>query len=190
MYKTRQNSTEQACARWCALAAWLVGAVAIITFSVGVFAAEPDFKRLDAEVERVLNEVVALGADMAVLEESRELSSQNQLLVLVSVGHSDFFRLEAIQLNIDNRTVSYHQYEEAELDALMKGGSQRLFWDDVPPGRHELSVSLFGRVPNDPDFQREATQMIITGTGRRVVDLRVATGTNQAFPELSIRELK
>ena len=181
---------ERARARWRALATWSVGTMAIITCSAGVFAAEPDFKRLDAEIEHVLNEIVVLGADMAVLEESRELSSQNQLLVLVSVDHSDFFRLEAIQLNIDSRTVSYYQYEEAELNALMKGGSQRLFWDDIPPGRHEVSVSLFGRVPNDPDFQREATQMIITGTGRRVVDLRVATGTNQAFPELSIRELK
>jgi hypothetical protein len=181
---------EQAHARWYALTAWMVGVITIITCSLGVFAAEPDFKRLDAEVEKILNEVVVLGADMAVLEESRELSSQNQLLVLVSLDHSDFFRLEAIQLNIDSRTVSYHQYEDAELDALMKGGSQRLFWDDVPPGRHELSVSLFGRVPNDPDFQREATQVIITGTGRRVVDLHVATGTNQAFPELSIRESK
>ncbi len=181
---------ERARARWRALATWSVGAMAVIMCSAGVFAAEPDFKRLDAEIEHVLNEIVVLGADMAVLEESRELSSQNQLLVLVSLDHSDFFRLEAIQLNIDSRTVSYYQYEEAELNALMKGGSQRLFWDDIPPGRHEVSVSLFGRVPNDPDFQREATQMIITGTGRRVVDLRVATGTNQAFPELSIRELK
>ena len=181
---------EQALVRWCALATWLIGAIAITTFSVGIFAAEPDFKRLDAAVELVLNDVVALGADMAVLEESREMSSQNQLLVLVSVDRSNFFRLEAIQLNIDNRAVSYHQYEEKELEALMKGGSQRLFWDDVPPGRHELSVSLFGRVPNDPDFQREAAQMIITGTGRRVVELNITTGTNQAFPNLSIREWK
>ena len=179
---------EQANARWRALATRLIGAIAITAFSVGVFAAEPDFKRLDAKVEQVLNDVVALGAEMAVLEESRELSSQNQLLVLVSMDHSNFFKLEAIQLNIDNRTVSYHQYEETELDALMKGGSQRLFWDDVPPGRHELSVSLFGRVPNDPDFQREATQVIVTGSGRRVVELDVATGTNQAFPDLTIRE--
>ena len=181
---------EKACGKWHALAGWLAGAVAIFTFSAGVFAAEADFKRLDAEVEKVLNGVVILGADMAILQESRELSPKNQLLVLVSVDKSKFFRLEAIQLNIDNRTVSYHQYEEKEVLALMNGGSQRLFWDDVPSGSHELSVSLFGRIPNDPDFAREATQKIVIGSRRTVVELRVVTGRNQIFPNLSIREWK
>ena len=181
---------KQACVRWRTLAIQSVGTIAIIITSVGVFASEPDFQRLDTEVEQILNDVAALGAEMAILEESRELSSQNQLLVLVSMDHSAFFRLEAIQLNIDDRTVSYHQYEGAEQDALMKGGSQRLFWDDIPPGRHQLSVSLFGRVPNDPDFQREVTQMIVTGVGRRVVELRVATGANQAFPDFFVKEWK
>jgi hypothetical protein len=181
---------EQACFRQHALAGWLMGAVAIITFSAGIFAAESDFKRLDAEVEKTLNEVVTLGADMAILEESRELSSQHQLLVLVSVDQSKFFRLDAIQLNIDNRTVSYHQYEEEELVALMNGGSQRLFWDDLPSGPHELTVSLFGSIPNDPDFMRTATHKIVIGARRSVVEMRVATGRNQVFPNLSIREWK
>lgn len=181
---------EKACVKGRLLATQSVGTIALIIFSVGVFASEPDFQRLDAEVEQILNDVVTLGADMAILEESREMSSQNQLLVLVSMDRSSFFKLEAIQLNIDNRAVSYHQYEAAELDALMKGGSQRLFWDDIPPGRHQLSVSLFGRVPNDPDFQRQSTQVLVTGTGRRVLELHVATGVNHAFPDLFIKERK
>ena len=154
---------EGACLRQHALANWLVSAVvAFLAFSAGVNAAETDFNRLDAEVEETLNEVVALGADMAILEESRELSPKNQLLVLVSVDKSLFFRLEAVQLNIDGRTVSYHQYEDKELLALMNGGSQRLFWDDVPPGSHEIIVTMFGRIPNDPDFVREVAQKIFT----------------------------
>jgi hypothetical protein len=181
---------EQACVRRHALVGWLGAVVAITLSPVGIYAAETDFKRLDAEVEKTLNEVVILGADMAILEESRELSPNNQLLVLVSVDKSRFFRLEAIQLNIDNRTVSYHQYEEEELVALMNGGSQRLFWDDIPSGSHELSVSLFGSIPNDPDFMREATHKIVIGARRSVVELRVATGRNQVFPNLSIREWK
>ena len=91
--------------QWHTLAVWSVCAIAILVCTVGESAAETDFQRLDVKIEQVLNEVVLLGADMAVLEELRELSSQNQLLVLVSLEHSDFFRLEAIQLDIDSRTV-------------------------------------------------------------------------------------
>lgn len=148
------------------------------------------FQQLDAEVEKILDGVVNLGADMAVLQEARELSPKTQLLVLVSVDPSSFFQMDAIQLHIDGKPVSFHQYSEGELSALSQGGSHRLFWDNVPAGRHQLTALLMGRVPKDPDFQREAVLKVISGVGRRVVELRVATGKNQAFPELSIKEWK
>jgi hypothetical protein len=173
-----------------ALVVWSASVMVGLFFSANSHAEDTSFQKLDAEVEEVLNEVVSLGAEMAMLEESRELSPSNQLLVLVSVDPSRFFKLEAIQLKIDDRTVSYHQYSEADLNAMVQGGSHRLFWDDVPTGRHQLSVALFGRVPGDPDFQREATQMVSTGNGRRVVEMRVSSGRSQAFPEVDIQEWK
>lgn len=178
------------------IAGWMapgLRAVIVMTgliFPVLSMAEGDSFQQLDAEVEEVLNEVVSLGAEMAILEESRELSPSNQLLVLVSLDHSRFFKLEAVQLKINERTASYHQYSEADLAAMMQGGSHRLFWDDVPSGRHQISLALFGHVPGDPDFQREATQMVTIGNGRRVVELRVSSGMSQAYPEVNIREWK
>ncbi|MDT8383867.1 MAG: hypothetical protein RRB22_05585 [Gammaproteobacteria bacterium] len=148
------------------------------------------FQQLDAQVEQILDEVVNLGGEMAVLEETRALSPNTQLLVLVSIEPSAFFQLEAIQLEIDGKTTSFHQYSEPELDALSQGGSHRLFWDNVPAGRHQLVASVMGQVPKDPDFQRQVTLMVDTGEGRRVLELRVATGKNQVFPELLIKEWK
>lgn len=177
-------------ARWLILGAWSVSIFIGLILPAAGSAEEAGFQELDAEVEQVLNEVVSLGADMAILEESRELSPGNQLLVLVSVDPSPFFKLEAVELKIDDRTVSYHQYSDEDIAAMFRGGSHRLFWDDVPTGRHQLSVALFGQVPGDPDFQRETTQMISTGTGRRVVELRVASGKSQAFPEINLQEWK
>lgn len=146
------------------------------------------FAQLDAATEQVLNEVTTLGAEMAVLEEARELSSKSQLLVLVTVDPSLFFQLDAIQLHIDERAASYHQYTDKELAALRQGGSHRLFWDNLPSGRHQLTVSMMGRVPKDPDFQRESKLVIISGVGRRVVELRVTSGKSQPFPEMSLQE--
>lgn len=148
------------------------------------------FQQLDAQVEQILDEVVNLGGEMAVLEETRALSPKTQLLVLVSIEPSAFFQLEAIQLEIDGKTASFHQYSESELDALSQGGSHRLFWDNVPPGRHQLMASVMGRVPKDPDFQRQATLMVDAGEGRHVLELRIATGKNQVFPEVLIKEWK
>lgn len=181
---------DKVVAGWLALGMWSASVMAGLVFPGTSIAEEASFQKLDAEVEEVLNEVVSLGAEMAILEESREMTPSHQLLVLVSIDPSPFFKLEAIQLKINDRTASYHQYSEADLEAMVQGGSHRLFWDEVPPGRHQLSLALFGRVPGDPDFQREATQMVSTGTGRRVVELRVSSGMSQAFPEITIQEWK
>lgn len=148
------------------------------------------FAQLDAATEQVLNGVTALGAEMVMLEEARELSPKTQLLLLVSVDPSPFFQLEAVQLQIDGQAVALHQYTEKELQALQQGGSHRLFWGNVPAGRHQLVVSMMGQVPRDPDFQRESSLVIVSGVGRRVVEMRVASGKSQPFPEMSLRELK
>jgi hypothetical protein len=148
------------------------------------------FAELDEAAEKILNEVTVLGGEMAALEEARVLSPKTQLLVLVTVDPSPFFQLDAVQLQIDEHPAAYHQYTEPELAALQQGGSHRLFWDNVPAGRHQLTVSMMGRVPKDPDFQRESTMMVISGVGRRVVELRVASGKSQPFPEISLKEWK
>jgi len=150
------------------------------------------FVQLDVAAERVLNKVVALGAQMAVLEEAQQSLSQTRLLVLVTVDPSPFFQLGAIQLHIDERMVSFHQYTETELAALQKGGSHRLFWDNVPVGQHKLTVSMMRRVPKDSDFHRKSTLVITSGEGSRVVELRIASDESEprAFPEMRLKEWK
>lgn len=148
------------------------------------------FAQLDAAAEQILNQVTELGAEMASFEAARGQSPNTQLMVLVTVDSSPFFQLDAIELKIDENTVSFHQYTETELAALQQGGSHRLFWDNVSAGRHQLSVALKGRVPKDSDFKRESRLMIVSGTGRSVVELRVVSDEDQPFPEISLKELK
>ncbi|MCF6258444.1 MAG: hypothetical protein L3K25_19485 [Gammaproteobacteria bacterium] len=150
------------------------------------------FVQLDAAAERVLNEVAALGAQMVVLEEAQKSASHTRLRVLVTVDPGPFFQLDAIQLHIDERMVSFHQYTETELAALQKGGSHRLFWGDVSVGQHKLTVSMMGRTPKESDFQRTSTLVITSDEGRGVVELRIAPGENenQPFPEMRFKEWK
>lgn len=161
-----------------------------MAFAAGAAKDAERFTQLDEAAEKILNQVIELGGEMTALEEARALSPKTQLMVLVTVDPSPFFQLDAVQLQIDEQPAAYHQYTEPELAALQQGGSHRLFWDNVSAGRHQLTVSMMGRVPKDPDFQRESTMMIISGVGRRVVELRVTSGKSQPFPEVSLKEWK
>ncbi len=156
----------------------------------GTVAEVTRFVQLDAAAERVLNKMVVLGAEMAVLRETQELSPENQLLVLVTVDPGSFFRLSTIQLQIDERMLSFHQYTQTELVALQQGGSHRLFWGNVPAGQHQLTFSMVGRASNDSDFQRKSTLAIIFGENRSVVELRVVPSKDQPLPEMLFKEWK
>lgn len=148
------------------------------------------FQELDAEAEQALNEVLSLGADMAILQAAREMSPNSQLMVLVSITPMDFFRLEAVQLLIDENTVTYHKYTPAELAAMAQGGSQRLFLDNAPAGRHQITAVMFGQLSKDSGYQRKASYTTVFGAGRRVLELNIAVGKKQTFPELAIKEWK
>jgi hypothetical protein len=184
------------------LALWFAGIVGLGCLVSGlVFAADaagdaPNgaaaerFAQLDAATEQVLNEVAALGAQMAVLEEARQRPPKTQLMVLVSVEPSPLFQLQTVQLKIDGNGTAFHQYTQTELAALQRGGSHRLFWDSLPAGRHSLTVSMMGRMSKGPDFQRESTMNIISGVGRRVVELRLSSDKNEPFPKVLLKEWK
>ncbi|HHI94870.1 MAG TPA: hypothetical protein ENK04_15425 [Gammaproteobacteria bacterium] len=148
------------------------------------------FVQLDAATEQVLNEVTALGAQMAALKEAQALSPENQLLVLVTVDPGSFSRLSAIQLQIDKRMIAFHQYTKTELAALRQGGSHRLFWGNVPGGQHQLTFSMMGHESKDSDIQRASVLVTVSGENRSVVELRITPNKDQPLPEVSLKEWK
>lgn len=172
------------------LTLWVAGVWAESDMSADTRALMTNFQELDAGVEEVLNEVVTLGVDIAVLQEARASSPGNQLWVLVSLDANDAFQLETVQLQIDGRTVVSHQFSDAERQILALGGSHRLLIDGVSASRHRLTATLFGWMSGEPGFQREASLVIVSDVARQMVELRINTDKNQASPELSIKEWK
>jgi len=168
---------------------WLASGVASPADEVkGAAAGIAHFVQLDAAAEQALNKVTALGAQMAILKEAQVLLPENRLLVLVTTDPGLFFPLSAIQLQIDGRMISFHQYTQTELAALQQGGSHRLFWGNVSAGRHQLMFSMMGSESKDADFQRKSTVVTISGENRSVLELRIAPGKDQPLPEMSLKE--
>lgn len=167
----------------CPFAAWAQDALPVQALGTAEHS-----QRLDAQTERLLNEVVMLGGEMAVLAEQRTLSNNTQLLVLVSVEPGTLFEVSDVQLTLDGKPLAQHQYTPDERQALQQGGAFRLFRDDVHAGRHELAATLSGKLPRDADFQGTSALSFISGSGYRVVEIRVAQGKKPAAPELILKE--
>ena len=53
--------------------------------------------------------------------------------------------------------VAHHIYSFKELEALQKGGVQRIYTGNIPTGRHEINVVVAGKLSSGQDISETAT---------------------------------
>lgn len=111
-----------------------------------------DTQSLDGQVQEIKADVLEIAAELGNLEERLLYPSGSQVSVFVEIDADDEFRLDAVKLEIDGELAAHHIYSFKELDALRKGGVQRLFTGNTPSGDHELRVTVIGKHKSGKDF--------------------------------------
>jgi hypothetical protein len=95
---------------------------------------------------------LGIAAELNRLEEKLLYPSNTQVAVFVSLAEGQSFRLDSVQIQIDGESVAHHIYAFNELEALQKGGVQRIYTGNLPTGEHRLEVSIAGKLPGGGDF--------------------------------------
>jgi hypothetical protein len=70
------------------------------------------------------------------------------------VAKGDAMRLDAVRLQIDGQLVAHHIYSAKGLEALRKGGVQRLHVGNVATGDHQHDIIIDGKLEGGADFSR------------------------------------
>lgn len=112
----------------------------------------PNVRSLDGQVQEIKSDVLDIAAELGNLEERLLYPSGTQVSVFVAIESDEKFRLDAVKLTIDGEQTTHHIYSFKELEALQKGGVQRLFTGNVPTGSHEIGVTVIGKLENGKDF--------------------------------------
>ena len=107
---------------------------------------------LDEQVQEIKSDVLGIAAELSRLEERLLYPSNTQVAVFVSLAEGQTFRLDSVQIRIDGEPVAHHIYSFKELEALQKGGVQRIFTGNLSTGEHQLEVSVAGKLPGGSDF--------------------------------------
>ena len=97
------------------------------------------------------------------------------------------FRLDSVQLRVDDKTIANHLYTERELDALRRGGVQRLFIGNLPSGEHEIIAFFVGVGPSGRDFRRGETLSIEKTDEPQFVEFTIADDTAKEQPRFDVR---
>ncbi|MCK7509900.1 MAG: hypothetical protein MZV70_41635 [Desulfobacterales bacterium] len=88
-------------------------------------------KGLDEQVQEIKSDALGIAADLNRLEEKLLYPSNSQLAVFVSLAPGAKFRLDAVEIRVDGKPVAHHLYTLKELEALQRGGVQRIYTGNV-----------------------------------------------------------
>jgi hypothetical protein len=109
---------------------------------------------LDEQVQEIKSDVLSISAELSRLEEKLLYPSGTQVAIFVGVPAGDPMRLDAVRLQIDGQLVAHYIYSFKELEALRKGGVQRIYVGNVTTGEHRLDVLVDGKLESGADFNR------------------------------------
>ena len=107
---------------------------------------------LDEQVQEIKSDVLGIAEELSLLEEKLLYPSGTQVAIFIALSPGNSMRLDAVQLQIDGQLVAHYIYSAKELEALRKGGVQRLYVGNVSSGDHRLEVMIDGKAPSGEDF--------------------------------------
>jgi hypothetical protein len=142
---------------------------------------------LDDRVQTLKNDLIQLNRDLLVLEEELLFPASTQVAVFVSMDVGKLFELESVQIKLGDKLVASHLYTPAEVQALHRGGVQRLYLGNLRTGNHELVAIFTGGGPHQRDYRRGATVKFDKGADPQYIELRIQDSTGKLQPEFNVK---
>jgi hypothetical protein len=161
---------------FCWLKGFILG-ILLLVLSVAAFGQEifrEQIKGLDEQVQEIKSDVLGIATELNQLEEKLLYPSNTQVAVFVSLVSGETFRLDSLEIQLDSKPVAQHIYTFKELEALQKGGVQRIYTGNIRSGDHDLMVFVIGKLRNGTDLRNTEHFKINKNVGPKIVEISLA----------------
>ena len=148
----------------------------------------PQAESAAMSVEALRKQVIELNRDLFVLEEDLLFPASTQFVVFLSVETGEFLSLDAVKLKVDDEVVASHLYTDRQVDALRRGGMQRLHMGNLKTGEHEVTVFVDGIGPENRPYRKAATYQLDKGTGTATMEVRIRDRSSDYQPAVELVE--
>ncbi|WP_234414091.1 AraC family transcriptional regulator [Ideonella sp. A 288] len=142
---------------------------------------------LDTRLQDVKAEVIRLNRDLLVLEEELLFPASTQVALFVSMDVGKLFSLGSVQVLLDDKVVASHLYTPLEVQALHRGGVQRLYLGNLRAGPHELVAYFTGAGPHERDYKRGTKLSFEKGVDPRYIELQIRDVQAKLQPEFEVK---
>jgi len=152
-----------------------ISLLALCAAAHGQEVSREQIKGLDEQVQEIKSDVLSIAAQLNQLEEKLLYPSNTQVAVFVSLADDERFRLDAVEVRLDGKAVAHHIYTFKELEALQKGGVQRIYTGNIRTGDHSLQVTAVGKTPGGSDFRKTGNFTVTKDVGPEIVEISLAS---------------
>jgi hypothetical protein len=153
----------------------------------GAPASAPVAGTLDGRIQEVKSDVIKLNRDLLVLEEELLFPANTQVALFVSMDVGKMFQLDSVQIKLDDKVVANYLYTALEVEALHRGGVQRVYLGNLRSGKHELVAFFTGKGPHERDYRRGANVKFEKTTEAKYIELRIQDSGGKLQPEFDVK---
>lgn len=130
-----------------------------------------ELRSLDGQVQEIKSDVLSIASELGNLEERLLYPSNTQVALFVAMDQGDDFRLDAVKVEIDGQLATHHIYSYKELEALQKGGVQRIYTGNFPTGDHQLNVTVMGKLKSGKNLSESDSFVFAKGVEPKAIGI-------------------
>ena len=155
--------------------------------STAAVAPAPAPASLDNRIQDLKGDVIRLNRDLLVLEEELLFPANTQVALFVSMDVGKLFELDSVQIKLDDKVVTNYLYTPMEVQALHRGGVQRVYLGNLKGGTHEIVAFFTGKGPHERDYRRGANVKFEKTGEAKYIELRIQDSGGKLQPEFDVK---
>lgn len=133
-------------------------------------------------------EIVDLSTELRLLEEKLLYPDAEQISIYLSFNTREQFVIDNLKIKIDDEVISSGKYESRQINALTKGGIQRVFLGNISPGDHTLVAFFTGVDGYNKPYKRAASLNFNKGATAKAIELKVTYSPQSLQPIFEVVE--
>lgn len=144
-------------------------------------------RELDEQVQDIKQEVLDLSGKLIQLEEKLIYPPKTRISIFLTLAPDKKIPLGAVKIKLDRKEKHTQTVDIQDLDAMQRGGAQRIYNGNIQPGTHVMEVAFMGNSSGDKDNWIKADYAFTKGAGPKIIEV-VLSGLDSGNKNVSFRD--
>lgn len=164
----------------------------LISITVVVFHIQNSYAQTDSElskdIQQLKSEVLKLNRELFILEEDLLFPASTQVAIFVSVDIGRFFKIDSVEVKINEQDVAGFLYTKRQRLALEQGGIQKLYLGNIKEGSHQLTAIFIGLDNEGRTIKRAAQYTFEKEDDAVMLELKLVDNISNYRTQVSVEQ--